>query len=198
MFLGKNIPQNYNERHLGHVLSVSGNTVDFSDSIKDFRVKTNVILKEFSQLNTWAKVKLFNSQCLSLYGCELWDLRDKNLQKLSCEWRKCSRLILGVDPLTHNSIIPALMSTQAPEILIYSRILSFCKKGLNHHSNNVKFLFRNAIQNLNSPFANNVKTICYKLGLSVEEACASSVSKLKNVLKFHDECNVEPGQWIFM
>ena len=194
-FLGKSIPLNYTEKHLGHLLSTSWfkPTVDFGDSIRDLRCRVNVILKEFSHLNTWARVKLFNSQCLSLYGCELWDLRNKDLDKLSCEWRKCSRRILGVDPRTHNLLIPALMSTPALETLVYSRIMSFCIKGLNHPSGSIKFLFQNALQNSGSPFSNNVKTICHKLGMSVKDACSFTVSKIKSLVKKSFKCDVEPA-----
>ena len=133
MFLGKSIPRNSNEKHLGHVLSTSVNSVNFMDIINDMRVRTTVILKEFGHLNTWAKVNLFKSQCMSLYGCELWDLRDKNFKKICCEWRKCARLILGLSPRTHNSLIPELISSPNVESVIFSRMLSFASKGLSHH-----------------------------------------------------------------
>ena len=36
-FLGKTIPLNYTEKHLGHVLSTSGNNVSFSDTIRELK-----------------------------------------------------------------------------------------------------------------------------------------------------------------
>ena len=183
MFLGKSIPWNINEKHLGHVLSTSVNSVNFMDIINDMRVRTTVILKEFGHLNTWAKVNLFKSQCMSLYGCELWDLRDKNFKKICCEWRKCARLILGLSPRTHNSLIPELISSPNVESVIYSRMLSFASKGLSHPCNNINLLFRSAVFNTNSPFANNIKTICYKLNITRDELCSNSGTKLKMICR---------------
>ena len=181
LFLGKPIPTNYTEKHLGHLLSTSRKSVDFCDIIRDVKIKTNVILKEFSHLNTWSKVKLFNSQCLSLYGCELWDLSDQNIKKICCEWRKCSRQILGISPRTHNFLIPQLMST--PDLLstIYSRILSFCNRGLSHPSEEIRFLFENFVYNPGSSFANNIKTICNKLGVSRNTAFTLKATKVKSM-----------------
>lgn len=48
MFLGKTIPQNNTRKHLGHVISTSGNNADYGGIIKDIKTTTNVILTSLS------------------------------------------------------------------------------------------------------------------------------------------------------
>ena len=60
------------------------------------------------------KVKLFNSQCLSLYG---WDYECKNFKRINIELRKCCR--------THNNIIPKLMNSNPIEDIIFNRFIKF-------------------------------------------------------------------------
>ena len=86
------------------------------------------------------------------------------------------------------------MSTPALETIVYSRMLSFCNKGLNHPSRDIKFLFLNAVQNSGSPFSNNIKTICHKLGITKEEVHGLSSSDIKTSLKCLDNNNNVPAE----
>ena len=58
------------------------NLIDFQNIIRDLKVKTNVVLSQFNCLNWHAKVKLFLSQCSTLYGSPLWNLDDPNIDVL--------------------------------------------------------------------------------------------------------------------
>lgn len=69
------------------------------------------------------------------------------------------------------------------ENIIYSRILSLCNTGLSHPCKNVIYLFCNSVQNSKAPIANNVKTICHKLGTTKDEVNTHSVSRMKNSVR---------------
>lgn len=164
---GKVIPVKYSEKHLGHWMSSSGSRINFSDAIRDLRVRTNAIMADFTFLDARARVQIFNTHCLALYGCELWDLECVDFQQLCCEWRKCSRRILKIHARSHNNLIPGLMLTPSIEVMVHCRIINFCCKGLNHPAQNVNFLFRQSLINASSVFARNVSRLCrnYSLGL---------------------------------
>ncbi len=71
-----------NEKHLGHVFQNAESMIDFSNVTRDIKVRTNVIINQFKPVSWLAKVKLFLSQCSSLYGCHLWNLDDIKVKEL--------------------------------------------------------------------------------------------------------------------
>ncbi len=84
---GRNIQNVRSEKHLGHIISVRGSLSNIEPVIKDMKVRTNVITHQFYSTIWQSKVKLFNSQCMSLYGCQLWNLDDPRVDELSVAWR---------------------------------------------------------------------------------------------------------------
>jgi hypothetical protein len=79
--------------HLGHVV-----TSDLSDA-KDIQSRCrsmigqiNKVLCLFSKLDTVTRNRLFTSYCSSFYGCEFWDLCNKEVAALCTTWMKGARL----------------------------------------------------------------------------------------------------------
>ena len=85
-------------KHLGFNVKNEGHLYDFNNIINDMYIRTNAILTNFNILSTNVKVELFNKQCMSLYGCVLWDFLDKQVDKLEVGWRKCCRNIMSLSP----------------------------------------------------------------------------------------------------
>ena len=126
-------------KHLGHTIVNNRNFINIDEIIHDMKVKCNIILNEFRFADTDTKVKLFNSHCLSLYGSPLWKLdSNKSIEKIEIVWRKCCRCILGLNPRTHNYLLPNLMNTTNIRHIIESRFVNFMKKGLKHNNLNIK------------------------------------------------------------
>ncbi len=84
---GRNIQNVRSEKHIGHLISARGSLINIEPVIKDMKVRTNVITHQFYSSARESKVMLFNSQCMSLYGCQLWNLDDPRVEKLSVAWR---------------------------------------------------------------------------------------------------------------
>ena len=84
------------------------------------KVRTNAIINQFKPVSWKSKVTLFNSQGLSLYGCNLWRLDDKKVENICTTWKVCCRRLLGLSPRTRSHLIPQLMET-APilDIIMY-------------------------------------------------------------------------------
>ena len=98
---GSNIQKVRSGKHLGHLLSSSGRLVNIESITKDMKVRTNVITNQFYATSWQSKALLFNTQCMSLYGCQLWDLDDPKTEELCVAWRVCCRRLLGLHPRTH-------------------------------------------------------------------------------------------------
>ena len=86
MLCGSRVKNVTNEKHLGHIFSSeydrSMNLINLDDVITDIKVRTNTIASQFKPISWKSKTTLFNSQCLSLYGCQLWRLDDSKVDKL--------------------------------------------------------------------------------------------------------------------
>ncbi len=59
-----------------YLISSRGCLVNLEPVIGDMKVRTNVITHQFYSTSWQSKVLLFNGQCMSLYGCQLWNLYD--------------------------------------------------------------------------------------------------------------------------
>ena len=81
-------------KHLGFNMVNNREIYEIKSFINDIYVRSNVIKNNFKQLDSQVKKELFNSHCLSLYGCELWDLQSKHIIELEIAWRKYIRCIL--------------------------------------------------------------------------------------------------------
>ncbi len=80
---GRNIQNIRFEKHLSHVIAARGSLINIEPGIKDMKVKTNVITHQFYSIAWQSKVMVFISQCMSLYGCQLWNFYDPRVDELS-------------------------------------------------------------------------------------------------------------------
>ena len=70
-------------KHLGHVISsIFEDRGDIEDKRSSFIGQVNSVLCYFGKLNSSTKLHLFNSYCISFYGCELWDLGSSSMYPL--------------------------------------------------------------------------------------------------------------------
>merc|ERR1712030_208134 len=105
-----------------------------------------------------SKVALFNSQCLPLYGCHLWRIDDKNVEKLCTTWRVCCRRLLGLNSRTRSHLILHLMGIAPILDIIMYRMLNFVLAGINH-KNMIKNFFKNSLLFNTSYMSTNVNKI---------------------------------------
>ncbi len=129
---GRTILNVKTEKHLGHLISSSGGLVNLEPVIKDMKVRTNVITHQFYSVSGQSKVLLFNSQCMSLYGCQLWNLDDPRVEELSVAWRVCCRRLLALHPRTRIHLLPHIMTSLPVRQTIEKRMLCFFLRGHNH------------------------------------------------------------------
>ena len=59
-------------KHLGHTLCNNLNIYDFNDTLHEMKVKSNTISNSLSCICEVFRRLIFNSQCMRLYGCELY------------------------------------------------------------------------------------------------------------------------------
>ena len=184
------------EKHLGHVLNTeychTSTLINIDNVIRDMKVRTNAIINQFRPVSWKSKVTLFNSQCLSLYGCNLWRLDDKKVENLCTTWKVCCRRLLGLSPRTRSHLIPQLMETAPILDIIMYRMLNFVLNGLNHDSNVIKSFFKNSLLSNTSYMSTNVNTIIRNFNINYLELFSFNKNKLK--IKYNEKIGIKDWQ----
>ena len=120
--------------------------------IGDIKTKTNVIKSNFYYLEHNSRCHLFNSQCLSLYGCELSNLYDKNVSRLCTAWRVCCRKVAKLPKRTHSAFLHEIFKTNTLYDILSQRGYDFLGNGINHNTKIVRSVLRKSFINYSSYF----------------------------------------------
>ncbi len=112
---------------------------------------------------------LFNSQCMSLYGCQLWNLDDPRVDELSVAWRVCCRRLLALHPRTRSHLLPHIMNSSPVRRVIEKRMLSFFLGGLHHPVQDISIFFKNALVSSSSYMLTNVNSLINYLNVKYYE-----------------------------
>ena len=180
---GNNLKFVTQESHVGHDLSSNGDIINFTELISNLGQKTNCIKRKFVCLDTECRTTLFKSQCNPMFGIELIDILSNQFKTLKVKWRKCVRYLCDVHPRTHNELVPTIMGSPSIEGQVYSRILCFVKKGLQHKNDYISFFYKNCMINMHSFMSTNVNIILQYVNLTQEELRLYSEAFIKKKFK---------------
>ena len=119
---GRNVKNVKTEKHLGHIFENSYDIINIDSIIRDLKIRSNIIVNKFRPTSWDSKVLLFKSQCSSLYGCPLWNLDTKKIDRLCTDWNICCRRVLSLPPRTRTYLIHHIMDTLPIRNIIMNRI----------------------------------------------------------------------------
>ena len=145
----------------------------------DIKVGTNTIINKFYAVPRHSKVKLFNSQCLSLYGCPLWNLHDRKLGELYKTWRICCRRLLELNPRTKSYILPHIMNSFDIGDIIKERFINFFIGGINHKSVEISNFFKNTLVSCSSFAVTNINTIINKWNMNYHQIFTENKNQIR-------------------
>jgi hypothetical protein len=111
---------------------------DIQNRRNRFIGQANNVLCFFGKLDLSAKIKLFQSYCSSIYGCELWSLDNDNIESFCCAWRNALRRVLGLPNNSHCYLLPILTDTLPIFDEILKRSVNFIISCLNARSKLVR------------------------------------------------------------
>ena len=123
------------------------------------RLRCNVLNSHFHHLDTDARIKLFNTHCICLYGGCLWDLTNPNIKLDEIAWRKSCHSILKLPQNTHCRFIEYLIRTPNVKQILQQRKINFIIKGINHDNELVRNIFVNSLINYSSGIVKNINVI---------------------------------------
>ena len=181
---GKTIKHVKKEKHLGHIFEANSHShlINIESVIRDLKVRTNTIVNNFKPICWQSKVKLFLSQCSSLYGSQLWRLENNQIDDLITAWNVCCRRLLGLSPQTRTYVIPHIMDTMPIKHIIMYRMLNFFVSGLNHESETVSFFFKNVLISQSSYMQQNINMILHEFNIKYHDLFTMNKNDLKKII----------------
>ena len=166
-FQGSIIPACNTEKHVGHVV---GNirhidSMIINQACNELYGKTNLLLRQLGQCQWLILYKLFNTYCMSLYGCQLWNYaNDRVLEKFCIAWRKCVRRIIHVPYMTHSNLIHVICNDEDIRIKLYKRVLNFVRNALQSNNGCVKIVMKLISEGSQSAVSDSlvyIQSICH-------------------------------------
>ena len=158
-------------KHLGRSIGKSDSD-NIDCGISDLISRTNFVLSKFHMCSSDVKNYLFKSY----FGCCLWPLSGKHIDKFYCAWRKCVRRIWKVPYDTHCYLIKYLYGYIDIKFQILLRFCNFYMKMLNH--------------------GNIILSMCAKLAAASNSSVGKSRRYLLYILNndgsiLHSHCNMK-------
>ena len=124
--------------------------------IYDFIRRVNILYAKFKFISSSTRYSLFKSYCMSLYGCQLWDLDSKHMELFYVAWRKCVRRIFKLNNRTHCALLSHICCDAPIKVQLIHRFNKFSKGVLKSNIFFVKYCGQLAANGSRSTFCNNV------------------------------------------
>ena len=147
------------DKHLGNIIGQNCTMHQIQDCLNAFNGKVNMVKSHFGHIDLDSLYQIFKTYCMPLYGSQLWDYDNKNINTFNVAWRKAIRRLLNLPNTTHCNLLPYICDDIPPNIQLYRRVISFVN-GL-------------------SKSKNVVTSLCYRL---IVNGSGSSVSNTISVL----------------
>ena len=103
--------------------------------------------------------------CMSLYGCPLWELDGKNIEKFYVAWRKGIRRLFGLPNNTHCALLNLIFNDITIDSQIDKRVYKFLASCKMSDNSLTKLCYNLACYGSQSTVSNNISFLCSKYGL---------------------------------
>ena len=128
--------------HLGHLLHYNLNDApDIDVKLRDMVRKANCLFSSFPRVGSFILTRLFQSYCLSLYGCSLWSLSCPALRNIEVAFNKVLRKIWRLPYRAHTGIVHLVAKLKSLLNTIFYRSSALLKSALTCPSYLVRKIF---------------------------------------------------------
>ena len=130
----------------------------------DLYQRSNLLISQFRHCNSETLDRLHMTYCMHMYGCELWNLNEKDITQFKVAWRKIKRRIWKILPRTHNNLVCNI--TDNIDTTIDNRLVRFIYNSINHSNKTSLNILRVKLLCVNSTFSSNFQYLSFKYGLT--------------------------------
>ena len=81
------------EKHLGNYISTNIYDRNIISNVCDFYQRSNSVISDFGICDSETLDKIHSTFCMHMYGCELWNLTESDVDKFYVAWWKVKRRI---------------------------------------------------------------------------------------------------------
>ena len=139
------------DKHLGNFISHDIYDRHLYNTVCDFYQRSHGIINDFRSCDSITLDNLHRTYCMHMYGCELWNLNDKNIDAFRIAWRK---IILWKIPIrAHNEIVENLSYNF--DASLDQRIVRFLYNSLNHDNNVCRIIVHTKLNCVRSALSAN-------------------------------------------
>jgi hypothetical protein len=158
----KILPWTSNMKHLGSTIKNNVNC-DMSQDLLEKRAayisRNNELNQEFSYAHPSTKIWLNNLYNSSFYGAPLWNLFNRDFEKLEKSWNVSMRIMLQIPRETHRFFIEPLSKTQHVVKSIKRRFTSFLSKIRSSHKEILRHVLRKIEHDCRSTTGRNIRKL---------------------------------------
>lgn len=175
--------------HLGNILGECANELMIEKAISVFVTNFNYIMATFGYCDYEVKYNLFKTYCMPLYGCILWDMTGKDIQKFYVTWRKCLRKLLGLNYRTHSLYIHRIVEDIPVGTQLHKRFMKFIYNALHCENKCVKMCVTLALNGSQSVTCHNMNFIIHQYNLnSIHElkSCSEIFQHISDYVKMQE------------
>ena len=166
--------------HLGHPLQTE-NTLDAlaEKGLNNLNTSFHGFMSRFRGCNSTTRNKLFHQYCSSMYGSQLWLLDSNGVDKILSKWRKYHRVVLEVPNTTHCDMLPLISDRMPLECTLDLKYISFYKSIAASKNVILNFMAKHMLQSHSSTLCRNMRHLCYKYDLRIDNILASSIGSTR-------------------
>ena len=168
--------------HLGNTIGNKSCSVSVTKCTNDFTSKVNKLITYFDCSYHNTKYTLFQSFCMNLYGCVLWDYSSKDVNGFFIRWRKCLRRFLHLPMRTHNALLALICMDIPVEVQLHLRLLKFFINILSSDNSRTRLCGLLTLNGSLSDVSNSVNFICNLYGIDKYQLLHVPFSSFKRTI----------------
>ena len=174
------VPRCESAMHLGHQLHTKNTTNALIEhSIKAFNQSFYGFISKFDGCNATIKNRLFHQYCSSMYGSQLWDLTNQNVENMYTQWQKKHRIVLSLSNMTHCDLLPLIGDDMPLDIKLDCKYIGFYKSIATSDNSLVRYAAKCKMFDHSSTLGRNMTHLIHKYDIHVDDMLSLSKNKIK-------------------
>ena len=158
--MGREIPHCLRVKHLGLISGENACVANVKEAIGDLYGRTNCVVAQFRHVPHNIRIHLFESFCLHMYGCELWNPCSASAEHFAVAFRKCLRHLLGLPQNTHRALLPPVSGIRSSDLLMLNRCSNFVRMCNSSNNQLVNLCMQIALHGSRSNMSISIAKLC--------------------------------------
>jgi len=191
-FDGNIIERSTNETHLGNIIGRNSADLCLNKCISDFVTQFNSMISYFGKCKNDTKYKLLKTYCMPLYGSQLWNYSNNNINKFFVTWRKCIRRLFRIPYRTHCDLLNLICNDLPIDVQMHKRMIKFIHNSINSDNICIRTCLSLAYNGSQSVMCDNINYIFHKYGISKSSFSSQKLNTvLSNLYKISYDVDTE-------